>query len=243
MVEPARALISVLTERAGPTGPLFDGLCRAGDDDGHHWFFQRGSVLRYASDTDSVVLPFAPITRYWPLLAGTPFEAGVDACYTSYHRPHGFHWLFVDGFALQYDLAAGVVLKEPAPIGSIFTLEGRESAFAQGVDAVCPPAPEDGEYWFFRRGQMLKYHTRGSGVVASAAPVAKYWPGLAQTVFAKGVDACHTTARSHHWLFAGNVAAKYDSTKHLAVAGPAPVVDLLPALLDDLGQTVAVGWV
>jgi hypothetical protein len=219
---------------------MFDGLCRAGDDDGEHWFFQGGSVLRHRAATDSVVLPTAPIAEYWPLLAGTPFEHGIDACYTSYHRPHGYHWLFAGTLAVQYDLAAGVLLKEPASFASIFTLKGADAEFGRGVDALCPPIPVDGNYWFFRDGRMLKYHTHGMGVVANAAPVVEHWPGLAGTVFAEHVAACHTVPGGQHWLFTGDTAAKYDSATHTVLSGPAPVADLLPAVVADLGQALTV---
>jgi hypothetical protein len=134
-----------------------------------------------------------------------------------------------------------VLLKEPAPFTSIFTLEGTDAEFGRGIDAVCPPIPADGNYWFFRAGRMLKYHTHGMGVVANAAPVVEHWPGLAGTVFAERVDACHTTAAvpgGQHWLFSGDTAAKYDSAAHTVLSGPAPVADLLPAVVADLGQAL-----
>jgi hypothetical protein len=216
------------------------GLCRDTEQEGRYWFFGGSggdTALLYDTGDDTVVGPAAPLALHWPLLLGTGFARGVDACYTTYHRPHGYHWFFFGDQALQYDSTEGVVLQGPCPIGDLFRFSGEAAEFARGVDAVCPPGPRDGRFWFFRGDKALQYDTREGRLTKPVQPLVAYWPGLSGTDFADGVDACHTTNHTpdgHHWLFTRGQAALYDSARHELLHGPAPFAELFPALREDL---------
>ncbi|MFF6786379.1 hypothetical protein [Streptomyces sp. NPDC012510] len=213
------------------------GLCRDAEHKARYWFFGGGTALLYDMADDAVVRPAAPLDRYWPHLAGTLFARGADTCYTTYHTPHGYHWFFAGDQVVQYDSVAGVVLQGPCAVGDLFRFSGAAAEFARGVDAVCPPGPQDGLFWFFRKGRALQYDTRAGRVTLPVQPLAAYWPGLSGTVFADGVDACHTTAHApggRHWLFAHGQTALYDSGEHRVLHGPAPFADLFPILREDL---------
>ncbi|MER6222662.1 hypothetical protein ACWCYL_28210 [Streptomyces sp. 900105755] len=231
------ALRHLRQDRTGRGRSVVDGMCRAADQDGHYWFFRGDKAFRYDAVRSAVVEPADLLVRHWPLLAGTEFAHGIDACYTTYHRPHGYHWFFTGGLAVQYDSVRGVILQGPAAVDEIFRFTGAEADFARGIDAVCPPGPSDGVFWFFRGSRALQYDTRSGSLLRPAGPLARYWPGLAGTVFAQGVDACYTVSRApggRHWFVAGDQAVQYDSMRHAIRFGPEPLAGLIAARPEDL---------
>lgn len=215
------------------------GLCRHAEQEGTYWFLggDGATALLYDAVEDTVVRPAGSIGWHWPPLLGTAAARRTDACYTTYHRPNGYHWFFAGDQVLQYDSVKGVVLQGPCPVGDLFRFTGEAADFARGVDAVCPPAPRDGLFWFFRGDRALQYDTREGRVTEPVRPLTAYWPGLAGTVFANGIDGCHTTHHlpgGRHWLFAGGLTGLYDSVRHAFVYGPAAFTELFPALREDL---------
>ncbi|MER6067229.1 hypothetical protein ABT167_40215 [Streptomyces sp. NPDC001792] len=230
-------LHQLLQGRTSRKPAVVDGMCRAADQDGHHWLFRGSKAFRYDAVRGQVVEPADLLVRHWPLLAGTEFADGIDACYTTYHQPHGYHWFFTGDLAVQYDSVRGVVLQGPAPIAEIFRFTGAEAEFARGIDGVCPPGPSDGVFWFFRGDRALQYDTRSGRLLRPADSLARYWPGLAGTMFAKGIDACYTVSRApggRHWFVAGDLAVQYDSVRHTILAGPQSLAGLIAALPEDL---------
>ncbi|PNG23633.1 hypothetical protein [Streptomyces cahuitamycinicus] len=228
---------------SGPApGADITGLCRHAEQEGRYWFFGGDggdTALLYDAADDTVVQPAAPLASHWPLLLGTEAARGTDACYTTYHRQHGYHWFFAGEQALQYHSAEGVVLQGPCPLGDLFRFSGEAADFARGVHAVCPPGPRDGLFWFFRGDRALQYDTREGRITEPVRPLVAYWPGLSGTVFANGIDAGYTTHHTpdgRHWLFTGGQAGLYDSARHTFRHGPAPFAELFPTLREDLAR-------